>query len=180
MDFMEGGSLTDTLGTTVDFRETYIAYVCREILLALAFMHHQFRLHRDIKSDNVLVSWFFSRMSIVTPVGSTMSAVHGMLCVSLSPRAPRGVLKLRGLCSKSRCLSYSCHKIQLLRRYDVVFSVMVLRRLQKNRVRVKKFQNLNGLYIFLFEENFGVPIRRITGRTWLDTRSELVCCGAVY
>ncbi|CAM9126309.1 unnamed protein product [Pylaiella littoralis] len=55
MDFMEGGSLTDTLGTTVDFKETYIAYVCREILLALAFMHHQFRLHRDIKSDNVLV-----------------------------------------------------------------------------------------------------------------------------
>lgn len=55
MDFMEGGSLTDTLGTTVDFKEMYIAYVCREILLALAFMHHQFRLHRDIKSDNVLV-----------------------------------------------------------------------------------------------------------------------------
>lgn len=56
MDFMEGGSLTDTLGTTVDFKEMYIAYVCREILLALAFMHSQFRLHRDIKSDNVLVS----------------------------------------------------------------------------------------------------------------------------
>lgn len=56
MDFMEGGSLTDTLGTSVEFKEMYIAYVCREILLALAFMHHQFRLHRDIKSDNVLVS----------------------------------------------------------------------------------------------------------------------------
>lgn len=55
MDYMEGGSLTETLGTTVDFKETYIAYVCREILQALAFMHHQFRLHRDIKSDNVLV-----------------------------------------------------------------------------------------------------------------------------
>ncbi|CAM9350121.1 unnamed protein product [Ectocarpus sp. 12 AP-2014] len=55
MDLMEGGSLTDTLGTTVDFKEMYIAFVCREILLALAFMHHQFRLHRDIKSDNVLV-----------------------------------------------------------------------------------------------------------------------------
>lgn len=55
MDFMEGGSLTDTLGTTVDFKETHIAYVCREILQALSFMHRQFRLHRDIKSDNVLV-----------------------------------------------------------------------------------------------------------------------------
>lgn len=55
MDYMEGGSLTDTLGTSVDFKETHIAYVCREILQALAFMHHQYRLHRDIKSDNVLV-----------------------------------------------------------------------------------------------------------------------------
>lgn len=56
MDYMEGGSLTDVLGTTVDFKETHIAFVCREILMALAFMHHQYRLHRDIKSDNVLVS----------------------------------------------------------------------------------------------------------------------------
>lgn len=55
MDYMEGGSLTDVLGTTVDFKETHIAYACREILKALAFMHHQYRLHRDIKSDNVLV-----------------------------------------------------------------------------------------------------------------------------
>lgn len=56
MDYMEGGSLTDVLGTKVDFKETHIAYVCREILSALAFMHRQYRLHRDIKSDNVLVS----------------------------------------------------------------------------------------------------------------------------
>jgi serine/threonine protein kinase len=56
MDCMEGGSLTDTLGPEVDFRETHIAYVCKQMLMALAFMHSQFRLHRDIKSDNVLVS----------------------------------------------------------------------------------------------------------------------------
>jgi serine/threonine protein kinase len=56
MDCMEGGSLTDTLGPGVDFRETHIAYVCKQMLMALAFMHSQFRLHRDIKSDNVLVS----------------------------------------------------------------------------------------------------------------------------
>lgn len=56
MDYMEGGSLTDVLGVAVNFKETHIAYVCREILKALAFMHNQHRLHRDIKSDNVLVS----------------------------------------------------------------------------------------------------------------------------
>jgi serine/threonine protein kinase len=56
MDCMQGGSLTDTLGPGVDFRESHIAYVCKQALMALAFMHSQYRLHRDIKSDNVLVS----------------------------------------------------------------------------------------------------------------------------
>lgn len=55
MDCMEGGSLTDTLGPNVDFKESHIAFVCKHMLMALAFMHSQYRLHRDIKSDNVLV-----------------------------------------------------------------------------------------------------------------------------
>lgn len=74
MDFMEGGSLTDTLGAAVDFKETFIAYVCREILLALAFMHHQFRLHRDIKSDNVLVrTERIKRHSCAVPAPKTIT-----------------------------------------------------------------------------------------------------------
>ncbi|CAM9413033.1 unnamed protein product [Discosporangium mesarthrocarpum] len=55
MDYMEGGSLTDVLGTHVEFSEPNIAHVCKQMLLALSFMHHEHRLHRDIKSDNVLV-----------------------------------------------------------------------------------------------------------------------------
>jgi len=55
MELMRGGSLTDCLGVGVDFPEPCIAYVCRHMLMALAFMHRQHRLHRDIKSDNVLV-----------------------------------------------------------------------------------------------------------------------------
>ena len=38
-----------------EFPEQHIAYVCREVLKALAFMHSRYLLHRDIKSDNVLV-----------------------------------------------------------------------------------------------------------------------------
>ncbi|CAM9684210.1 unnamed protein product, partial [Chrysoparadoxa australica] len=55
MDCMDGGSLTDVLGPGVDFKESHIALVCKKMLMALAFMHSQYRLHRDIKSDNVLV-----------------------------------------------------------------------------------------------------------------------------
>ena len=37
------------------WKEPQIAYVCRESLKALAYLHRQHRLHRDIKSDNILV-----------------------------------------------------------------------------------------------------------------------------
>eukprot|EP00605_Chrysophyceae_sp_TOSAG23-4_P001061 GSChrysophyteH1.ASY1.ANO1.1166.1 assembled CDS len=34
-----------------------MAYVCKGMLQGLAFLHRQYRLHRDIKSDNVLVNF---------------------------------------------------------------------------------------------------------------------------
>jgi serine/threonine protein kinase len=54
MELMRGGSLTDCLGVNVDFPEPCMAYVCQCMLQGLAFMHREHRLHRDIKSDNVL------------------------------------------------------------------------------------------------------------------------------
>lgn len=55
MELVLGSSLTNCLGVNVDFPESCIAYVCREVLKGLQLMHSQHRLHRDIKSDNVLV-----------------------------------------------------------------------------------------------------------------------------
>jgi len=55
MEYIEGGPLTDLVGVGKQWKEAHIAYVCREMLKALAFVHSQHRLHRDIKSDNVLV-----------------------------------------------------------------------------------------------------------------------------
>ena len=57
LEYMEGGALTDVLGRNIRWNETHIAYVCREMLKGLAFMHRNHRLHRDIKSDNVLVDF---------------------------------------------------------------------------------------------------------------------------
>jgi serine/threonine protein kinase len=37
--------------------ERHMAYVCKGMLMGLAFLHRQYRLHRDIKSDNVLVNF---------------------------------------------------------------------------------------------------------------------------
>ena len=58
MEYMEGGPLTDLVDTRkINWSEPHIAYVCKQILMALAFLHRQHRLHRDIKSDNILVDY---------------------------------------------------------------------------------------------------------------------------
>ena len=57
LEFVHGGPLTEVLGPTIVVPEDKIAYVCKCMLQALAFLHRQHRLHRDIKSDNVLVGF---------------------------------------------------------------------------------------------------------------------------
>lgn len=54
MEFLRGGKLTDILMNT-SFSEGEIAAVCRETLIALQFMHDNNKIHRDIKSDNILI-----------------------------------------------------------------------------------------------------------------------------
>lgn len=54
MQYMEGGSLTDTV-TCNYMSEEQIATVCKEVLEGLAHLHSRGVIHRDIKSDNVLL-----------------------------------------------------------------------------------------------------------------------------
>jgi len=57
MEFMGGGSLTDILELhkSLDIKEEYIARVMLESLKALEYIHSLHRIHRDIKSDNILL-----------------------------------------------------------------------------------------------------------------------------
>ena len=55
MEFMGGGKLTDYVLRRRRFPENIIAYVVKMTLRALAYMHRLHRLHRDIKSDNILI-----------------------------------------------------------------------------------------------------------------------------
>jgi hypothetical protein len=55
MELVEGGKLTDILMKT-RFSEDEIACVTKFSLLALKYLHDTKRIHRDIKSDNILLA----------------------------------------------------------------------------------------------------------------------------
>jgi len=54
MEYMEGGSLTEVIDNNI-MNESQIAAVASQVLEGLSFLHQRKIVHRDIKSDNVLL-----------------------------------------------------------------------------------------------------------------------------
>ncbi|XP_058882595.1 mitogen-activated protein kinase kinase kinase kinase 5-like [Acipenser ruthenus] len=56
MEYCGGGSLQDVYNVTGPLTELQIAYVCREMLKGLDYLHNQRKIHRDIKGANILLN----------------------------------------------------------------------------------------------------------------------------
>ncbi|XP_074990552.1 mitogen-activated protein kinase kinase kinase kinase 1 isoform X7 [Calonectris borealis] len=56
MELCGGGSLQDIYHVTGPLSELQIAYVCRETLEGLSYLHSQGKIHRDIKGANILIN----------------------------------------------------------------------------------------------------------------------------
>jgi p21-activated kinase 1 len=54
LEYMAGGALNDVAEKT-ELEEEKIAAVCREVLRGIEFLHSKGIIHRDIKSDNILL-----------------------------------------------------------------------------------------------------------------------------
>ncbi|KAL0491276.1 serine/threonine-protein kinase pakC [Acrasis kona] len=76
MEYVSGGKLTDMLH--VDYTESEIAAILKETLLALDYLHKKNIIHRDVKSDNILI----------TRKGKIKLADFGFTCV-LDDKRPK-------------------------------------------------------------------------------------------
>ena len=56
MEFCGGGSIQDIYHNTGILSEMQIAYVCRETLKGLSYLHKRHIMHRDIKGANILLT----------------------------------------------------------------------------------------------------------------------------
>eukprot|EP00063_Salmo_salar_P092281 XP_014067116.1 PREDICTED: mitogen-activated protein kinase kinase kinase kinase 5-like isoform X4 [Salmo salar] len=56
MEYCGGGSLQDIYHVTGPLSELQIAYVCRETVQGLAYLHSKGKMHRDIKGANILLT----------------------------------------------------------------------------------------------------------------------------
>jgi len=57
LEMMDGGALTPMLEEkNGNYPETFCKYVCLRVLQGLKYLHERHILHRDIKSDNILVA----------------------------------------------------------------------------------------------------------------------------
>lgn len=59
MEYVDGVSVTQLIQTQDTIPEPIIALICKKIVKGLEYLHSNSIIHRDIKSDNVMVKRFF-------------------------------------------------------------------------------------------------------------------------
>ncbi|KAJ1412011.1 kinase-like domain-containing protein [Ochromonadaceae sp. CCMP2298] len=56
MEYLEAGALLDIIKAHGPLSEPFVAYIMKELLTALVYLHSERKIHRDVKAGNILVS----------------------------------------------------------------------------------------------------------------------------
>ncbi len=56
MEYVGGGSVKDIVKRRGPLQEVYIAIIMREIILGIEYLHSKNKIHRDVKSANILLN----------------------------------------------------------------------------------------------------------------------------
>uniref|UniRef100_A0A914UPL0 non-specific serine/threonine protein kinase n=1 Tax=Plectus sambesii TaxID=2011161 RepID=A0A914UPL0_9BILA len=99
MEYLEGGALTDIV-TQTRMDEVAIATVCQQCLRALSYLHAQGVIHRDIKSDSILLAksgliklsdfGFCAQLSQEVPKRKSLVGTPYWMCPEVISRLPYG------------------------------------------------------------------------------------------
>lgn len=65
MELVDGVSLSDLIDQDIEFTKYELAYLANEILLGLSYLHAAGVIHRDIKSNNIMLDRFSARAKII-------------------------------------------------------------------------------------------------------------------
>ena len=88
MEFVDGCDLTQVIETCSPMEEAHIATIMREVIAALDHLHVQDIIHRDIKSDNIMVARD-GRIKLSTYIDPPIHRISpSSLSLSLPPSLP--------------------------------------------------------------------------------------------
>nr|CAD7259545.1 unnamed protein product [Timema shepardi] len=152
MEFLEGGALTDIV-THARMDEEQIATVCKQCLKALAYLHSQGVIHRDIKSDSILLAadgrvklsdfGFCAQVSQELPKRKSLVGTPYWMSPEVISRLPYGPevdiwsldLQVSDRVEKKASSVFQVNK-GLRRNYDMKFKLRAIRKAQQtNNVR---------------------------------------------
>jgi len=80
MEFLEGGSLHDA-SSSLKLADKHNAYIAREMLKGIQYLHSQYLAHRDLKSSNVMID-----------ISGRIKLIDFGLCVDMSRGPQDGIL----------------------------------------------------------------------------------------